>query len=233
MSTETRTQKIARAPYTTEEGTPERRAEVLARLAEIQAAKDEQMDKFLPVMGSTVTPEDFSHYVTDKDRHVWTAGKLRHVIKALEGRRVVITTEARTGHTLIGARLEGLRQTPGYGTYQILISWEYAAGQVQRTWYHIDGLGPAITAMDAPVKFVVSELARQESSAALKAAREALPECTYGAWKTTPGYDYVICRFTPQKEDGGPESAIFMHLHGAEGGFTPGKKYNYRGCGKD
>ncbi len=212
--------------------TPEGRAATKAKLAEIQAAKDARMDAFLPVMGSTITPEDFSQRVTDKDRHRWTAGKLRHVSAALDGRRCIITTEERTGHALIGARLHGLRQTPGYGTYQLLIEWEYAPGKTQRTWTPIDGIGPAIIAMDGPGKFVVSELLRLESSAAITAAREALPECTYGAWTAHPGADYVVVRFTPQKADGGPEAAIFMYLDG-RGGFTPGKRYSYTGCGKD
>lgn len=230
--TETATQKIARAPYATAEGTPERRAEVKARLAAIQAEKDAAMDRFLPVMGSTVTPESFSQRVTDRDRHVWTAGKLRHVIDALQGRRVVITADKQTGHTLIGARLQGIRRTPGYGTYQYLYEWEYAPGQTQRTWGRIESLGSAIIGMDCGVHFEAVELARQEASAAIKAAREALPECTYGAWNATPGPDHVMVRFEPQRADGGPETAIFMELDG-KGGFTPGKKYNYRGCSKD
>lgn len=228
--TETQTQKIARAPYTTAEGTPERRLEVKARLAEIQAAKDEGMDAFRPVMGSTITPQDFSDYTTDKDRHQWTPGKLRHVIAALQGRRCIITAEAQTGFTLIGARLHGLRQTPGYGTYQILVEWEYEPGKSNRTWYSVMSIGAAIIGMDCDLRFPAAELLRNENAAALTAAREFLPECTYGAWKATPGPDYVVARFTPQKADGGPETALFMHLDGD--GFRPGKKYNYTGCGK-
>ncbi len=231
MSTETATQKIARRPYTTEEGTPARNTEVRARLAEIQAQKDSAMDQFLPVMGSTVTPQDFSQRVTNKDRHVWTAGKLRHVIAALQGRRCIITADKQTGHTLIGARLIGIRQTPGYGTYQYLYEWEYAKGKTQRTWGRIESLGPAVIAMDAGVRFEAAELARLESSAAITAAKALLPECTYGAWKVTPGPDYVIARFTPQREDGGPETALYIDL--TPDGFRAGKKYNYTGCSKD
>jgi hypothetical protein len=230
MSTETATQKIARAPYTTEDGTPERRLEVKARLAAIQVQKDAEVDTIQPVTGSTITPRDFSHRTTDKDRDEWTAGKMRHVIAALEGRRCVVTVEARTGFTLIGARLKGIRRTPGYGTYQVLVFWEYAPGEFNRTWYPLNGFGAAITAMDAPLHFTAVELARVESSAAIKAAREALPECTYGSWETTPGADYVIVRFTPQKADGGPETALFMDV--TPDGFRPGKRYSYTGCGK-
>lgn len=228
--TETPTQKIARTPYATAEGTPERRLEVKRRLAEIQAVKDDAMNQFLPVMGSAVTPHSFSERVTDKDRDRWTAGKLRHVIAAAAGRRVIITTDKQTGHTLIGARLEGLRQTPGYGTYQYLYAWEYAPGKIQRTWGRVDDLGPAIIGMDCGLHFPAMELHREERSAAIKAAREAMPDCTYGAWEATPGADYVVVRFTPQKADGGPESAIFMHLQGD--GFRPGKRYGYKGCGR-
>lgn len=228
MSTETPTQTIARRPYLTEEGTPGRRLEVQERLAEIQAAKDAAMDQFLPVMGSTITPQDFSQSMKDRDRDVWTAGKLRHVIAALQGRRCIITAEARTGFTLIGARLRGIRQTPGYGTYQILVEWEYAPGKTQGTWYPVGNIGPAIIGMDCPIR--ATELAMAESSAAITAAREFLPECTYGSWKVTPGPDYVTVRFAPQKADGGPETALFMYL--TKDGFREGKKYNYEGCSK-
>lgn len=227
----TATQTIARRPYTTTEGTPERHAEVKARLAEIQAANDAAMDTFLPVMGSTVTPESFSNRVDDRNRYQWTAGTLRHVIAAAAGRRVIITADKQTGFTLVGARLRSLRENPLGGGYQILIEWEYAAGETQSTWYRVESIGFSITAMDAPLHFPAMDLAREESSAAIKAARAALPGCTYGAWKATPEYRSVMVRFAPQKADGGPETAITMELDG-NGGFTPGRKYNYRGCSK-
>jgi len=230
MSTETPTQTIARRPYTTEEGTPARRDEVRARLAEIQAVKDDQMDQFLPVMGSTITPQDFSQRTTDKDRNEWTPGKLRLVIAAAAGRRVVITTDKQTGHTLIGARLRGMRRTPGYGTYQVLVEWEYAPGKTQGTWTSTFSIGPAITVMDGPLRFAAADLAREESSAAIAAARAALPECTYGAWKSTPQAEGVRVAFTPQKADGGPESVVEMGLTGD--GFRAGKVYHYKGCSK-
>lgn len=229
--TETQTQTIARRPYTTEEGTPARNVEVRARLREIQAAKDAAMDQFLPVMGSTATPESFSQRVTDRDRHNWTAGTLRHVIAAAAGRRVIITADKQTGFTLIGARLKGLRQNPLGGGYQILVEWEYAPGQTQGTWYRLESLGSAIIGMDCDLHFPAIELHREERSAAIKAAREAMPDCTYGAWTASPGYNMVTVRFTPQKADGGPESAIHMDL--TADGFRPGKRYGYRGCGKD
>lgn len=224
------TRELASRPYTTEEGTPERRLEVSARLADIQAVKDAEVNTSQPVTGSAITSHDFHPYTTDKDRDRWTAGRLRHVIAALEGRRCILVADNQTGHSLIGARLRGLRQTPGYGTYQYLVEWEYEPGKTQSTWHRVESLGPVIISMDAPLKYAALELARQESTAAVTAARAALPECTYGAWKAEPGPDYVMVRFAPQKDDGGPESAIRMDI--TRDGFRAGKVYHYRGCSK-
>lgn len=56
---------------------------------------------------SVILASDFSDSMTDRLRHTWTVGKMYHLIKALAGRPVAITTDSRTGFTEFNVTLEG------------------------------------------------------------------------------------------------------------------------------
>ena len=51
----------------------------------------------------------------------WTDETMGYVIEALAGRRVIICTDAYTGHTQNDVELRATRPTPGYGGWQVLI----------------------------------------------------------------------------------------------------------------
>lgn len=103
----------------------------------------------------------------DRDRHhkEWDEGMLRHVIAALQGARVAITTEHRTGHTIIGAKLIGFSSTRNV-TRGLLI--EYPSGQ--RCVFHIFKLGEVIIPLEQVgtkgAKWTALDTYRQEEAAA-------------------------------------------------------------------
>lgn len=89
---------------------------------------------------STILPEDFSTNTTDSDRYQWTPGKMFHLVAALNGAPVNIVADTMTGFTLLDVTLEDVRQTPGWGTYQVLVVATYN-GEPSKTWYSLDKVG--------------------------------------------------------------------------------------------
>lgn len=97
-----------------------------------------------------ILASDFSDLVTDRDRHDWTEGKMRHVITAIQDRRVAIVTEKQTGHTVFNVRLVGV--IPGYSGRSARVQVEYfhADGTSHLTNHLLFKIGPCITLMPAP-----------------------------------------------------------------------------------
>jgi hypothetical protein len=153
----------------------------------------------------TITPMDFNKNTADKNRHLWTPGPMRHLIKVLNGHPVMLVADVQTGHTLFNVTLEGLRRTPGYGTFQVLIRYEYAEGKYNKTWTSLYSLGPAITWMPGAgrenSKWKVLDSYREECSKATALARarwEAAGEEAYGKTEATPMDGDVHVRWTSQ-----------------------------------
>lgn len=124
-----------------------------------------------------ITASDFSDRVTDRDRNDWTAGKMRHVITALDGRRVAITTDRRTGHTDFNVRLVGLTTSMTSNYPRVQIEYTHSDGTTHVTNRLLFNLGPVITLMPAPVtdkrnKWTALENWREETSAAAKIAHD-------------------------------------------------------------
>jgi hypothetical protein len=80
---------------------------------------------------------------TERHHKEWTEGMLRHVIAALQGARVVLITDNRTGHAVIGAKLLGLASSPNVKRGVMV---EYPNGQ--RLVTHIFHLGEVIIPLE-------------------------------------------------------------------------------------
>lgn len=99
---------------------------------------------------STIRPQDFCQYTNDIFYTRWSREAMECTVDALDGERILaITIDQRTGHTVTDVTLTGLRNTPGYGSFQVRIEYEYAPGESKRTWYPLDSLG-VIIAYDRP-----------------------------------------------------------------------------------
>jgi len=97
----------------------------------------------LPTMVSScvVLASDFSNSLSDPVRERWTGGKLRHLIDALRGEPVVITTDAGNGHTIVGARLH---MNLGRPNERVDVEYRVSDDLVQRVNYPMVGIGAAI-----------------------------------------------------------------------------------------
>lgn len=149
---------------------------------------------------AAISASDFSDDITDSHRALWTAGKLRHVIAALDGTPVAVVTNKMTGHAVVGVTLDGLRQNPDGGGHQVLITYEYAPGESTRTWTHVLNIGETIipiTGMGAhpspSPRWTALETHRREGYNAIILARATdLPAGEeYTRLRTRSGLDYV------------------------------------------
>jgi hypothetical protein len=146
-------------------------------------------------LSTAIKASDFSGKTTDAQRTIWTVGKMRHLIAALDGAEVIVTTDARTGHTVIGAQLVSLRKTPGFGSYDVLVVTEH-----NRTWFSLSSIGETIIPLDASgkgAKWAALDLYREERSAAIQAAQAANPSCAWGEWSAEPGHDWIDVAYEP------------------------------------
>lgn len=148
-------------------------------------------------------------------RAEWTAGMLRHVVAALAGRPVAITTEAQTGHTLLNATLVDVRS--GWDYPVLTIEMPLSDGETYRTTPLIFKLGETIVPLDPPAsagpdaKWTALNTYRNEKSAALEYVKAQRPEASewWGVWKMTPGLRNVVVTYTPSK--GNPAFADRWH----------------------
>lgn len=87
-------------------------------------------------MSVTISPRDFATSTTSNEyqRLEFHYGEFRHILAALDGVEVIVVID---GLSLGGVTLEGLRQTPGYGTFQVLVVPSEAdrAEGVRPCWY--------------------------------------------------------------------------------------------------
>lgn len=97
---------------------------------------------------SALVPSDF--YIKGHDKTLWSRQAIESIIRALGGDRVIVVTNAECGFAEYGVTLDAVRKTPGYGTYQVLVSYEYKEGEFNRTWKSIHGLGAIITIPGQP-----------------------------------------------------------------------------------
>lgn len=149
----------------------------------------------------------------------WTAGTMRHVIHALDGHQVLLTTSSSSGFTIV-ARLLQLRRNPGYGDYQVLAETELDDGQIQQTWYALFALGATVIPLPdqdstaGRLKWAALESYHDEVSRAVGRIRaQCSPDELHngfllderglcGNWKATPMADVVYVQAVAKVRDG-------------------------------
>jgi hypothetical protein len=148
-----------------------------------------------PVWSSScvILPSDFSNSFSDPVRDQWNAGKLRHVIAALNGSPVAVVTDNGTGHTEIGVSLVGF--TSNSYVDLVVVERTLSDGKITKTAYNPWKLGvilPLAEAMGATgAKWRSLELHRNELSAAVRIFQKTPPE---GAvrYEAASGRDYAV-----------------------------------------
>lgn len=157
-----------------------------------------------PALTSTtaLTSRDFGNA---KDFHVeWTAGALRHVIKALDGVPVALVVSFQTGHTVMGVVLVGLRTSfhgdhpelivrypEGHETAHLVFTLGETIIPLAQTEKHYRGGGPKWEALKT--------YAEEKSAAVLRAQREhgETEGRAWGVWCAKPALHHVYVEYTP------------------------------------
>lgn len=152
---------------------------------------------------TAIRAQDFSPSTADTLRGKWTAGKLRHLIAALDGAPVAITIDSATGFALVGAKLVGLGHLYGHGWPTLTVEHNG-----QRTAYGTCELGDTIIPLEDTgrgAKWDALGSYRQERMAAIASVRaehEAQGR-TYGRWNAEPCGTSTLVTYEPQRADGG------------------------------
>ena len=165
-----------------------------------------------------IRAQDFSDSVTDVNRNEWTAGKLRHVIAALDGSPVIITTDRQTGHTLVNVTLVGIRE--GFsGQLQLGIHSVYSDGTKSTIWHLIFMLGDTIVPLaNGGAKWAAKKSYRDEQSYAVELAQaeHGEPEGrSWGKWNVRSGHRNVVVDYQPHTDN-----PAFADKHGERGWWT-------------
>ena len=165
-----------------------------------------------------VRAQDFSDSVKDATRHEWTAGKLRHVIAALEGTPVIITTDRQTGHTLVNVTLVGIRESFS-GQTQLGIHSEFSDGTSSTIWHLAFMLGDTIVPLtNGNAKWAAKDTFRDERSFAVELAQAEHGEIegrAWGKWSACPGRYGVSVRYEPHTDN-----PHFANKQGERGWWT-------------
>lgn len=151
---------------------------------------------------TAISSRDFGNA---KDYRVeWTAGALRHVIKALDGAPVALTVDGQTGHTVMNVVLVSLR-TSFYGDHAELIV-RYPAGH--ETAHLVFKLGEVIIPLaetekhrnTSGPKWQALKTYDEEKAAAVARAQREHGETegrAWGVWAAKPALRYVYVEYTP------------------------------------
>lgn len=132
-------------------------------------------------MPSTLKPEDFSSRTTDPTRHLWTLGKIEHVVAALQGRRVAVETDRMTGHVSFGV-ITGYAATGStHDGARLHVKDEYG----QTTGYYLPNVGVIVDLEQdyTSPKYAALAAARSARMAAIGEARSRVSDPDEGAWE--------------------------------------------------
>ncbi|AXQ65184.1 hypothetical protein SEA_SCHMIDT_64 [Gordonia phage Schmidt] len=119
---------------------------------------------------------DFQRTKSDPLWGEWTGGAMRHLIAALDGAKVLLTTDKQTGHTEL-VSLVGLRESTG-GHWQVVTRMEFEDGQTRDTAHLLFKLGETIMVMPGEgrnAKWDALKSHMAEGSTAIAAVREMEP----------------------------------------------------------
>lgn len=147
-----------------------------------------------------IRARDFSDNVTDTHRDQWTAGKLRHVIAALAGQPVIITTDNQTGFTLVNVTLVGLRASMS-GHVELGIHSRFEDG-TETTIYHLAfQLGDTIIPVgESQAKWTAVRSYGDDKSYAVELAQHEHGETegrAWGKWTAHPLNHGVFVEYEP------------------------------------
>lgn len=137
----------------------------------------------------TIKPIDFTRNKKDQE---WSGGYIRHIMKAADGREVLIEVDKITGHTIRGS-IVGVRRAPdSYGFTQVVVEH----GDKYKTAFLLFKCGNIIAPSD--VKWTSIKSHMMEGSEALDQARDEI-EAKYeseewigGRWECSPTMDEGI-----------------------------------------
>lgn len=155
---------------------------------------------------SAIEARDFSERVTDPNRDEWKSGAMHHLIKALAGAPVAVVLEKATGFTMVNVKLTGVRQTPGYGTFQVLVEDTYSDGNTGRCWYPLYKVGTVIELGKSRARWVALDSYREERTQAVlrlqgeirtKLGLEDNQPLPRGEWDAQVFNGYVHASFAP------------------------------------
>lgn len=139
---------------------------------------------------AAILASDFSQSTTDAQRTRWNVAKMSHLIEALAGEPVVITTDRLTGSSLVGAELvRAFHGGTGRGE-RVAVKLTLSDGTEQITNYRIVEVGEAIIPLvESNAKWTALRTYSDQVSHAIKIAKSAHGETegrAWGAWKGTP-----------------------------------------------
>jgi hypothetical protein len=159
-----------------------------------------------------INSSDFTHSRYGTGEREWTVGALRHLITALNGQPVALTTNW-TGHTVFGVVLMAVG-LPMYGTgFALTYSDEHGNHSVP-----LSLIGTAIMPLPHDMSWDVKGRAldsyRKESAAAIE---HVWREGHRGTFEATPNLHSVYVRVTPEEGGANPTlHEVALHtLHSA------------------
>lgn len=150
-----------------------------------------------------IRAQDFDNVLTDyADR--WTAGKMRHLVDALQDAPVLVVVDRRTGYALLGARLTYCGPArPG----RVNVECTLEDGTTQVTAYFLADIGDTIVPLSEDTlrpgggpRWRALRAYQDEVSAAIASARRLHGESAgraWGAWTGICGEVGVSVRYQP------------------------------------
>lgn len=139
--------------------------------------------------GCAILARDLCDNVHDVNRDNWTGGKMYHVVKALQGATVAITTDKSTGHTVINARLLSVRPSGGGYDARVVYATTLSDGSEQRTAARVSDIGTILVLDQAGTrsgKWAAKESYRNHQSAAILLAQAKYGDThAFGQWRAT------------------------------------------------
>jgi hypothetical protein len=162
--------------------------------------------------GSATNARDFSKRTTDPHRDDWNAGAMHHLVQALGDSPVAIVLDKATGFTEVGVTLGGVRQTPGYGTYQVLVQRVHSDGTTSGCWFPLFKVGTVIElkAMGNAHYTALSSYAEEKTRAVRRLQDEMMAELSIqdryqlpkGTWNASVFNGFVHVSFQPESFTG-------------------------------
>lgn len=158
---------------------------------------------------SAISARDFDRNAKDT-RDEWTPGAMHHLIKALNGAPVVIVLDKRTGFAGMNVTLGGVRQAPGFGTFEVLVKRIYSDGKTGGCWYPLFQVGTVIelgtsnrwNAIDAYQEERTRAIRKLQAEMVVSLGVKDVYAMPRGAWEARVFNGFVHASFAPEKFNG-------------------------------